>query len=195
MTLYMQYKSVECTPSKTRNVLYDVQFIKEKDLLIISGDPGILIYRWSDFQQSILEDQHSQQTVANNIQPICTFHPHPSPMETIEINSTSYDQTNNILYAAAGDGFGCYQWDLETMRLLGTFAGSNVGPRCHSDYLHVVKVIKDRDVITGGEDGKMVGFCFTSSLHWLVTSMMTFGSCYHTKGLLEWQRAKAHSNV
>ena len=103
--------------------------------------------------------------MANNIQPICTFHPHRSPIETIEINSTSYDQTHNILYAAAGDGFGCYQWDLETMQLLGTFGGANVGTRCDSDYLHVVKVIQDGEVITGGEDGKMVGFCFTSSFN------------------------------
>lgn len=56
------------------------------------------------------------------------------------------------MYAASGDGFGCYQWDLETEQLLGTFGR---GKGHHSDYLHVVKVV-DGGVITGGEDGKMV---------------------------------------
>ena len=111
-----------------------------------------MVYKWSDFQQSIQQIQDNESTPSTvDIRPITLFHPHPSPLETIEINCTSYDPRHNILYAAAGDGFGCYQWDVSSQMLLGTFGGRGV----HSDYLHVVKVVDDR-VITGGEDGKMV---------------------------------------
>lgn len=117
---------------------------------MVSGDPGVFVYKWSDFQSAIQQQQSLTQTV--DIRPAVTFHPHSSPCETIEINSTSYDVDSNILYAASGDGFGCYQWDLETEQLLGTFGRGKTG---HADYLHVVKVVGGV-VMTGGEDGKLV---------------------------------------
>jgi hypothetical protein len=142
--------------STTDNALYNVEFINtDSELLLISGDPGILVYRWSDFEQSIQQIHENESSPATvDIHPVTSFHPHPSPLETIEINCTSYDPRSNVLYAAAGDGFGCYQWDMTSLTLLGTFGGRGV----HSDYLHVVKVVDDR-VITGGEDGKMVSRC------------------------------------
>jgi hypothetical protein len=152
------------------NVLYDVQFVQNSNsekLLIVSGDPGVIIYKWSDFGRAIqaIKDQHTtdfeslpNETPIIDITPITSFHPHPFPAENIEINSTSYDSINNLLYGAAGDGFGCYQWDLDTQKLLGTFGGS-VGGRGmnkgHADYLHVVKTLSDGVVITGGEDGNL----------------------------------------
>jgi hypothetical protein len=161
--------------------LYDLQFIEMNNgdhLLVASGDPGILIYKWSHFEEAMstilqtkpkCQDPSSAVQSCNNITPITTFHPHPSPSahfgESIEINCTSYNKSDNVLYGAAGDLFGCYQWDLATEQLLGTFGGSsrldrNIG---HTEYLHVVKSISDTDgsipgsqcVITGGEDGRM----------------------------------------
>lgn len=143
--IYRHLKSIRA--AKENHSFYDIQFIPDKELLIVYGDPGILLYKWSDIQRALQSSQ-------SDIQPIATFHPHPSPCrEAIEINSTSYDAQNNVLYAASGDGFGCYQWDLETERLLGTFGRSNRGE--HVDYLHTVRVVGEH-VITGGEDGKMV---------------------------------------
>lgn len=148
------FASVPVATKGDANVtLYDAQFIQEKHLLIVSGDPGVLIYKWSDIQHYISQNGNPE-TLTVKIDPITSFQPHHSPSEIIEINSTSYDTNDGILYAASGDGFGCYQWDLESEQLLGTFGGGRNG---HTDYLHVVKVV-DSGVITGGEDGKMVGF-------------------------------------
>lgn len=160
-------------------VLYDLQFIQicnGDHLLVASGDPGILIYKWSHFEDaisSILSSKPQCQYPSSAISipkvtPITTFHPHPSPSahygESVEINCTSYNKSDNVLYGAAGDMFGCYQWDMPTEKLLGTFGGScrfdrGIG---HTDYLHVVKSIADNAslpgsqcVITGGEDGNM----------------------------------------
>lgn len=162
-------------------VLYDLQFIELSNgdhLLVASGDPGILIYKWSHFEERMpfgsptkppCQDPCSKDQSPNQITPITTFHPYPSPSiqcgESVEINCTSYNKSDNILYGAAGDLFGCYQWDLATEQLLGTFGGSSrlghgIG---HTDYLHVVKSISGTDgalpgsqcVITGGEDGRV----------------------------------------
>ncbi|KAL7467062.1 hypothetical protein ACHAXS_007340, partial [Conticribra weissflogii] len=105
------------------------------------------------------------------ISPVTKFRPHPSPGlsfgEAIEINSTSYSRKDDVLYGAAGDAFGCYQWDLETEKLLGTFGGMSGFNRGivragHTDYLHSVRVGEESAgagsncVITGGEDGNLV---------------------------------------
>ena len=196
------------------NVLYDLQFIQADNgnhLLVVSGDPGILIYKWSDIEAAISavlddtaddDDDDDVTTATNNnkkpmmmcqdpkpntttnlienIIPITTFTPHPSTAggggggssESIEINSTSYNSSNNLLYGAAGGFFGCYTWDLSSEKLLGTFgragggsSGNGRGGRGgggHHDYLHVVKSLPETStigsktyVITGGEDGNM----------------------------------------
>ncbi len=162
-------------------VLYDLQFIELSNgdhLLAASGDPGILIYKWSHFEERLpfgsptkppCQDPCAIVQSPNQITPITTFHPHPSPSvqcgESVEINCASYNKSDNILYGAAGDLFGCYQWDLATEQLLGTFGGSSrlghgIG---HTDYLHVVKSMSGTDgalpgsqcVFTGGEDGRV----------------------------------------
>jgi len=179
--------------SNNNQVLYDLQFIQSNNgehFLVASGDPGIVIYKWADFEAAIdaklneedagpfysmstkkpkCQDPLRSNSDLSKIRPLSTLTPHPSPAtsfgECIEINSISYEKTNDILYGASGDVFGCYQWDLSTERLLGTFGGASryeVGG--HRDYLHVVKSIPEgcggsptQCVITGGEDGN-VGF-------------------------------------
>mmetsp|Transcript_30104 Transcript_30104/g.62041 ORF Transcript_30104/g.62041 Transcript_30104/m.62041 type:complete len:328 (-) Transcript_30104:2466-3449(-) len=182
--------------------LYDLQFIEMSNgdhLLLVSGDPGVLVYKWADFlaevenvvdgdkkglaQSSWTHHNKKQKQICDSasvgiqskslgvplvaISPVTTFCPHPSPVlsfgEAIEINSTSYSRQDRILYGAAGDAFGCYQWDLETEKLLGSFGGmSGFWGDGHRDYLHSVKVVEESAgagsncVITGGEDGKMV---------------------------------------
>jgi len=170
--------------SKDRT-LYNLQFIRKSDgdhFLVASGDPGALIYRWRDFEAAIgavreCDDDAGGKPKCQDPQgsgksahcpfteprPIATFRPHPSPLgESVEINCTSYCEANGILYGAAGDAFGCYQWDLATERLVGTFGGaSRFDGGGHQEYLHVVKTIPacegigSRYVVTGGEDGNM----------------------------------------
>jgi len=169
---------------KNNCVLYDLKFIQISGgdhLLVASGDPGIVIYKWTHFEAAIAiaiddgeaclspkkakcQDPSSIQQ-PDVIKPITSFQPHPSPAtsfgESVEINCTSYNESDGILFGASGDVFGCYQWDLSTERLLGTFAGaSRFDGGGHRDYLHVVKAIPEngmssRYVITGGEDGNM----------------------------------------
>ncbi|KAL7527346.1 hypothetical protein ACHAXR_001908, partial [Thalassiosira sp. AJA248-18] len=164
-------------------VLYDLQFIQASHgdhLLVVSGDPGTLIYKWSHFEAVIAAAMDGDEACMSAkkptcqdpqskdlfqvISPITTFRPHPSPSfgESVETNSTSYNKSDGILFGAAGDAFGCYQWDLTTEQLLGTFGGASRFDGCgHRDYLHVVKAIPENEgvgsryVITGGEDGNM----------------------------------------
>ncbi len=149
--------------SSSYNALYDVKFIESSGeiLLIVAGDPGILVYKWSAFLDAI-DDQSNENNSEGNVvvvEPITKFKPHPSPeSEPVEINATSYNAIDGILYAAAGDAFGCYQWDLRSEKLVGTFGGAgqrkNNG---HADYLHDVLSIPDKNnlIITGGEDGNI----------------------------------------
>ncbi len=184
--------------------LYYLQFVETGNrdyLLLVSGDPGVLVYKWSDFLaaiENVINDEKVGKTHSNwslhpkkkicksrsvgikgeslgvpsvAISPVTKFRPHPSPGlsfgEAIEINSTSYSRKDDVLYGAAGDAFGCYQWDLETEKLLGTFGGMSGFNRGivragHTDYLHSVRVGEESAgagsncVITGGEDGNLV---------------------------------------
>ena len=137
-------------------VLYDVQFIESSGdtLLVVSGDPGILVYKWSMFLNA-MDDNYNDGNVVQ-LEPITKFKPHQSPSdEPIEINCTSYSAVDGMLYGGAGDAFGCYQFDLQSEKLVGTFGGA--GNRCkgHSDYLHDVLSIPIHNnlVLTAGEDG------------------------------------------
>ncbi|KAK1747564.1 putative THO complex subunit 6 [Skeletonema marinoi] len=137
-------------------VLYDVQFIESSGdtLLVVSGDPGILLYKWSAFLNAM------DNLIDGNVvlEPIAKFKPHPSPSdafgEPVEINCTSYSAVDNMLYGGAGDAFGCYQWDLRSEKLVGTFGGAG-NNRCSGDYLHDVLSIPNNNhlVLTAGEDG------------------------------------------
>eukprot|EP00592_Proboscia_alata_P021865 CAMPEP_0194425394 /NCGR_PEP_ID=MMETSP0176-20130528/24733_1 /TAXON_ID=216777 /ORGANISM="Proboscia alata, Strain PI-D3" /LENGTH=466 /DNA_ID=CAMNT_0039235739 /DNA_START=163 /DNA_END=1566 /DNA_ORIENTATION=- len=157
------------TKSRT---LYDIKFVRlsnDNHHLIVSGDVGIIVYRWSDFLNHLSTEQTTTKMIT--IEPVATFHPHPSVSEQswssveaaggskhgtghAEINSAEIDTELNVLYGASGDLFGCYQWDLETQKLLTTLP-------C-SDYLHTVRTVPSTNggcgnhtVLTGGEDGKL----------------------------------------
>ncbi|KAL3809203.1 hypothetical protein ACHAXA_005410 [Cyclostephanos tholiformis] len=181
--------------SSSCNVLYDLQFVEINNgdrLLVASGEPGILMYKWSHFEAAIsaVMDEDGDDATAHDkprcqdpsitamhpptfgssISPIVTLKPHPSPVAhcggSIEINSTCYNKADDTIVGAAGDMFGCYQWDVATERLLGTFAGvstrSDYGRCGHKDYLHVVKSLPGTGggssyYVTGGEDGN-IGF-------------------------------------
>lgn len=139
-------------------VLYDVQFIESSGvfLLVVSGDPGILVYKWSVFLNAM--DDHIDDGNVVQLEPITRFKPHQSPsdaFEPVEINCTSYSAVDDYLYGGAGDAFGCYQWDMRSEKLVGTFGGA--GNRCngHNDYLHDVLSIPNNNnlVLTAGEDG------------------------------------------
>ena len=132
--------------------------------------------------------QHSATTSAKastiliiEMKPHATLKPYPNPYNantqnnksnsSVEMNSTSYDKINNYLYGAAGDVFGCYQYDLGTSQLIRTLnhchsanvsADSNNSSNNQLDYLHVVKVVDTGKVATAGESGAMV--CFLISI-------------------------------
>ncbi|KAL7530262.1 hypothetical protein ACHAWF_003306 [Thalassiosira exigua] len=171
-------------------VLYDLKFIRtnNEDLLVVSGDPGVLLYKWRDFEAVIdardgrdcttaakpkcqdpqNKKQSSRQGPFVEIDPVATFQPHPSPAasfgEPIEINSTSFIEQDGTLFGAAGDVFGCYRWDLATETLLGTFGGaSRYDGGGHRDYLHVVKALPEEAsggsrVVVTGGEDGNMGF-------------------------------------
>merc|ERR1712142_156621 len=64
-----------------------------------------------------------------------------------EINAMIVNQTDDILYAAAGDG-NIYAWSLETCDLLRKYDG-------HNDYVHCLAIKDDSLLISGSEDGSL----------------------------------------
>jgi hypothetical protein len=180
--------------------LYNLEFnkVQGKNLLVACGDAGVLVYDWDTqilpllLQTNENTDRGSSKDTSKNnnnnkniqvqvvnLTPTLTFQPHPSILERdgVEINATSCDEQNGWLYGAAGDLFGCYQWDIETATLRQTLSGRNLNPNTsqatitsrgntqqvgkqqkHTDFLHTVKVVKGQGntVLTGGEDGKLV---------------------------------------
>jgi hypothetical protein len=57
------------------------------------------------------------------------------------------DVRGNILYAAAGDGFGCYKWDMATQQLVATYSTKRNGQG------YAVRARFDDTVLVGGSDG------------------------------------------
>ena len=115
----------------------------------VCGDDGILIYKWADIYQEITMSVHTITTTKTTtaktmckprnveLEPIAHYQPpsssqnlyytqtqtQPQPQPPTEINCTSVDASRKVLFAAAGDLAGCYQWDLETGQLIGTLHG------------------------------------------------------------------------
>eukprot|EP00986_Skeletonema_menzelii_P018696 scaffold26679_cov171-Skeletonema_menzelii.AAC.12 len=167
-------------------VLYDVQFIQSNGdtLLVVSGDPGILLYKWSAFLNAM-------ENLSNGnimLEPIAQFNPHPSPSdgEPIEINCTSYSAVDNALYGVAGDSFGCYQWDLESEKLVGTFGGAGKN-RSNGDYLHDVMAIPNNNhlVLTAGEDGAIT--FWDGKERKIIETMNIQNTMNKNKQLVTWQ--------
>lgn len=171
-------------------VLYDLQFIESGDtLLVVSGDPGILVYKWSTFLNAM--DGHIDDGNVVQLEPITRFKPHPSPshaFEPVEINCTSYSAVDHLLYGGAGDAFGCYQWDLRSEKLVGTF-GVAGNTRCngHNDYLHDVVSIPNKNnlVVTAGEDGAIA--FWDGKERKLIEMMNVQNSLNKNKHSVKWQ--------
>jgi WD40 repeat protein len=177
---------VEASVYSSSTVFYDIKFIEISGdiLLVASGDPGILVYKWSAFLRAM--DEHIDGNLI--LDPITTFKPSPSPSseftEPVEINSTSYNAVDGLLYGAAGDAFGCYQWDLRSEKLVGTFGRAWNG---HSDYLHDVLSIptKNNLVLTCGEDG-FIGF-WDGKERKLIEMIDVQNTMNKNKGSVTWQ--------
>lgn len=127
-----------------------------KDYLFASGDDGILVFDWG---ADILKKFHKPtKKTAAELAPIKMFRPHSSPVEDkgVEINDMELLETKSgsiYLFGAAGDSFGCYQWNFETGELLKTYSSAGRG------YLHSIQVIPSDEnnqndvLLLGGEDG------------------------------------------
>jgi len=168
---------IRVRPSEDVGALYDLKLkrLGGQMSVIASGDIGVVIYRWSDFLEKMREEEgihcsddeeagkgfSYSDTRVVCIEQVAFFKAHPSATERqgVEINSISVDDNNGQLFAAAGDLFGCYRWDVSTGSLLGTMSH-------HTDYLHAVHVVNSgKQVLTGGEDGKMgIWDCKSGSL-------------------------------
>jgi WD40 repeat protein len=87
-----------------------------------------------------------------NITPTTShFRPYPSPNETTLSEVNDLLIIGDELYAAVGDAFGLYKWNLETEQLLKTYS--------NSPYLQIVQTLADTEgaspnlLLTGGEAG------------------------------------------
>lgn len=148
----------------------------------VCGDHGISIYLWEDIVAKLSQTQTKKSMnnvqIIENIKPISQYKAYPSISirssalgnnssnnnilcsNTPEINYTAVDESRNVIYGASGDLFGCYQWDLESGKLLSTLssASSSKGSKKHhEDYLHAICAVpgSSGQVLTAGEDGKV----------------------------------------
>jgi hypothetical protein len=113
--------------------LYQLRVVprgNDKTWIVVSGDDGVHIIDWETeivprLQEASSSTFHYSTRPGTTllpkkdlVQPCMTFRPHPSIIPT-EIND--FVVTQNALYAAAGDAFGCYKFDLETQTLVTTY--------------------------------------------------------------------------
>jgi len=152
----------------------------------VCGDDGVFLYKWvviygliQKQHTSTLNRKESNTMPIVELKPFCrylavppsNYDPFPSSYNIhssaseIEVNSTSIDATQNILFGAAGDVMGsCYQWDIETGKVRGILSTNNSKTssticlsKGHTDFLHSVSVVPGGEghVVTGGEDGNI----------------------------------------
>lgn len=146
----LQSKSMDSTTYKTATVAV----VELKPISHFHPHPSLNELQGK--QQIMIQQWHHPQT---HDPPYTSF---PSPKQLChyqgtEINGTSMDTFHNVLYGAAGDSFGCYQWDFETGRILGNLTNPN-HKHMNSDFLHSVCVApggSSGHVLTGSEDGTM----------------------------------------
>ena len=105
------------------------------------------------------------QQLSNNFYPH-HFHSYPHPHIGNGINSTGVDDARSVLFGAGGDSSEkCYQWDMETQKLIGIMTNS---PRYDHDshYLHSICVVPggNGQILTGGEDGNLVSLKSTNEV-------------------------------
>ena len=136
----------------SKSVLYRLRFHRKqkRTLLFVSGDEGVLVFHWDD----LLSQGVSGKTT---VPPISKFQPYPSPYSSyVEVNDMCVH--GEYLYAAPGDSFGCYKWNLETEQLVTIYKTSLANNNNGIGYLHTVssaatKTNSSNLILTGGEDG------------------------------------------
>lgn len=92
-------------------VLYKLGFHLEASkttLLVVAGEEGVLLYAWNQLVKGILDRRGHLRT-----------HPASPYRRFSEVND--FVIVDHQLYAAVGDAFGCYKWDLNTQQLLATY--------------------------------------------------------------------------
>ena len=118
--------------------------------LVVSGDEGVLILDWQADILPLIEQQQQQPatTVQRAGKPKAHLKAFPSALEQrVEVND--FVIHDNHLFAAAGDSFGCYKFDIETEKVI-----TNYREKGNTGYLHTVELLPNTNhLLFGGEDG------------------------------------------
>ena len=162
----------------SKGVLYSIRILNKnnKELLVVSGDDGVLVLDWTAEIQRWQEPPPQPALQDPQAKPpslLCRLKPYPSPWESqIEVNQVcapADDRQDEVLYGAVGDAFGCYKWNLETQQVVKTYTPSvstSLGVRRTNSgggYLHTMQLVPSLNesssspssqwLLTGGEDG------------------------------------------
>jgi WD40 repeat protein len=134
----------------------------EKQLLLIGGDDGLLLLDCDNLFKRLSEAPTTTCSLESLklVNPI-HFRPYPSPLTVNNTSSLASSEVNEALiqgddiYAAVGDAFGLYKWNIETQQLIKTYK--------EASFLHSVQSLpavngsKNTNastlLLTGGEDG------------------------------------------
>lgn len=116
--------------------LYAMKLIHHdsKRLLLVAGDGGVFVFDWDEQMAPHLPKDPSapgrrSTPVIIPLTPRHHFPTHPSPYQTsttlpTECNDICYNES--LVYAAAGDAFGGYCWNLETQQLVTTYRAAGL---------------------------------------------------------------------
>ena len=117
--------------------------------LVVSGDDGVMILDWDTQILPLMEQNVSKQrTVSYSVKPKAHLKAFPSAFEKyIELND--FVISDNYLFGAAGDAFGCYKFDLETEKVV-----TNYREKGNTGYLQTVEILPGANhLLFGGEEG------------------------------------------
>ena len=131
------------------NDLYAMEYLETaqgKQLLMVAGDGGVYLLNWKQQILTQLKRSTKDSSASSTLQPFQTYRLHPHPQQTTECNDLCVSSSDH-LFAAAGDAFGCYKWNLATSQLVTTYAPKK---QQRSSYLHTVSN-NGSVVLIGGE--------------------------------------------
>ena len=123
------------TTTTSNITVYDLHITSSTPpLLCISGTHGITIISYASLSSSFTTLSPpppglSVPTIPNP-KVLHTFHPHPSSSESspIEVNCvSSHPSRPSLIYAACGDQFGVYEFDVQASRLVREMGGGGGG--------------------------------------------------------------------
>ncbi|GMI24473.1 hypothetical protein TrCOL_g614 [Triparma columacea] len=154
------------TTATSNITVYDLHITSSTPpLLCISGTHGITIISYASLSTSFTTLSPpppglSVPTIPNP-KVLHTFHPHPSSSESspIEVNCvSSHPSRPSLIYAACGDQFGVYEFDVQASRLVREMGGGGGGVT-GGGYLHAVCVLgDDGNVVASGGEGGGINF-------------------------------------